>query len=1001
MLILGAGVAGLQAAVDLTGAGKRVYLADAAPTIGGLMPCLDRTFPTHDCHMCMIAPPAEDRRGCLRGGVVAERLPNLELLPATELTELQGEAGNFRALLISQPRFIEPELCTACGQCAAVCPEQAVSEYNAGLETRRAAYQPGPQAVPRRYVIDPVKCTRCGLCVPACPVAAIDLNREAISRELAVGAVIVATGSSVFHPGRLSQYYYGQHPNVLTSLAFERLASGTGPTGGRILRPSDQQPPRKIAWLQCIGSRDVKTHSYCSSFCCLATVKEVLITKDQLPAAEATVFFMDLRAAGKGYEPYYQRAAALPGVRFINYRVPELWPAPGDRLRIYYPGPEGHKVAEEFDLVVLAVGFEPADRWRELATRLGLELNAHGYPVTQPWQPVATSRPGVFVCGASQAPKDIPDSVTEGSAAAAAALAVLAPPAQAAVELTRRPQTGGAAGRGLGIVFCGCDAELTSHVDIQALQTYLAGLPEVKTVFPVLADCRPRSLTALAQQLREAGLDRLLVLSGAPASDNPRWQQLLAQAGLNPYLIETINLRTEITAVHPQQPAAALAKAKQLVRQAVARLRHLEPLVPSTFSLPPRALVLGGGVAGMTAALQLARLGITVYLVEKDTELGGLARRLVRTIDGLEVQPWLAQLRAQVEREPGIDVFLGWELLRQQGKVGQLRTTLRHRGSGEERELSHSVMIVATGAQPYQPREYLYGQDPRVFTQLELGQLIRSRPEEVKSWRRVVMIQCIGSRTAANPECSRICCQTAVKHALQLRELQPDLDILVFHRDIRTYGFLEDYYTKARDAKVLFLRFSPAEPPRLSREGEALMIAFRDPLLDRLLSYPVDAVILSEGVVAPAGREMAASLGLPVSAQGFFQEAQPKTKPVEFWRPGYYLCGLAHSPRLLPEVVAQGLAVAGRVAALLLGPQAEVNPIVATVDPGRCVACLACVRICPFQAPQIGMQRKSTIEPTSCRGCGLCVAACPAGAIDLAHSRHQQVAAAIQATLVA
>lgn len=335
VLIIGAGVAGLQAAVDLSGAGRRVYLIDASPTLGGLMPCLDRTFPTHDCHMCMIAPAAEDRRGCLRGGVVAERLPGVEVLPATELAELQGEAGNFRALLLTQPRFIDPDLCTACGQCAAVCPEAAVNEHNAGLDTHPAAYEPGPQAVPRRYVIDTRSCTRCGLCVPACPVSAINLDRSASSREVKVGAVILACGSAVFNPGKLNQYLFGQHPNVLTSLAFERLASGTGPTGGSLLRPSDRQPPQKIAWLQCVGSRDIKTHPYCSSFCCLAAVKEVIIAKDRLPEVEATVFFMDLRAAAKGYEPYYQRAAKLPGVRFINYRVPELWPAPGDKLRIF------------------------------------------------------------------------------------------------------------------------------------------------------------------------------------------------------------------------------------------------------------------------------------------------------------------------------------------------------------------------------------------------------------------------------------------------------------------------------------------------------------------------------------------------------------------------------------------------------------------------------------------------------------------------------------------
>lgn len=994
VLIIGAGVAGLQAAVELTTAGKKVYLVDRSPTLGGLMPRLDRTFPTHDCHMCMIAPPAEDRRGCLRGGVVAERLPGLEILAATELAELTGELGAFRAILARAPRFIAPELCTACGRCQEVCPVAAVSEYNAALEERRAAYLPGPQAVPRVFAIDPATCSRCGACVEACPTGAIDLERPPVRRQVEVGAVILAVGSQVFNPEGLTAYLYGRHPNVITSLALERLLSGTGPTGGRLLRPSDGREPRKIAWLQCIGSRDQKTHPYCSAFCCMSALKEVRMVKDWLPAVEATIFFMDLRATGKGYEPYAQEILARPGVRLVNYRVPELWPAPEDRLQILYPGPEGHKVAEDFDLVVLSVGFEPVPDLPELAARLGIPVQAIGYPETRPWEPVATGRPGIYVCGAAQAPKDIPESVTEAAAAAAAVLADL-PPGGAKLATPALPAPAG--GDKLAVAFCGADARLEAELNLQELQIYAASLPGVTVVLPPLSVCNPEALSSLSQGLRDLGVARLLLVSGGPVSDNVRWQQVLAQAaGLNPYQIEVLNLRTEVAAVHQGLGAAATAKAKDLLRQAVARLRRLQPLPPAPLSRRPRALVLGGGVAGLTAALHLARMGVEVDLVEKEAQLGGLARRLHRTIEGWEVQPWLADLMAQVEAHPRIQVYLGAELWRQDGKVGSLRTTIRLAG-GELRQLSHGAVVVATGAQPYQPQEYLYGQDPRVLTQLELGELLQREPETVAAWRRVVMIQCVGSRNAANPDCSRICCQTAVKHALQLRALVPDLDILVLHRDIRTYGLLEEYYTRAREAKVLFIRFTPEDPPAVQRQAGELTVTFRDNILERPLTYPVDAVILSIGLTAPAGRDLAARLPLPADPLGFLRPAQAKIRPVEALRPGYYICGTAHSPRLLSEAVCQGLAVAAKVGGLLLGPQALINPVVAQVDQGRCAACLACVRACPFQAPQIGPQRKSQIEPELCRGCGVCVAVCPAGAIDLKHYQEDQLRAEIQA----
>jgi heterodisulfide reductase subunit A2 len=997
VLVVGGGVAGLQATMDLASSGYKVYLADRAPTLGGLMPQIDKTFPTNDCAMCFIAPKDEDRSGCLRGGVGPWRHCNVQVFPDAEVKSLDGEAGNFRALLATRPRFIDPATCTACGKCAEVCPERAVNEFNRGLDKRPAAYLAFPQAVPRLYAIDQDACTNCGMCAEVCPVNAVNFADQPRERELAVGAVVLAVGNDVFNPVNLPQYLYGRHLNVVSSIDYERIYSGTGPYGGHIVRPSDETEPKKIAWLQCIGSRDLHTHSYCSSVCCMYAIKEAMIAKDYLPGVDTAIFYMDIRVCGKDYEQYYTRARDEYGVRFVCYRVPEIKPADNGDLNITYFDAEGKKQTEIFNMVVLSAGFEVSDQARDLAVRLGIVLDRHNYPRTDPFVPVAASRPGVYVCGTFQAPKDIPESITEASAAAACCQSWLGGARQVETESGARAGVSAAGEPKLGMVFCGWGPDIAELVDLDQVKKAAAALPEVSAALEHPLNCAAEDLKRLARETAARGVNRVvLVAAGAPWIQEPKLRQAFIHAGFNKYLVEIVNIRAEAAWVHTGDRAGATAKAKELVKAAAARLATLKPLAEQALPVEQKALVIGGGVAGLNAALGLAKQGFDAYLIDKAKELGGLGRQLHRTIEGDSVPDYLEGLIREVTANPRIEVLTETAVVRHLGTRGNFRTTVATGSEGAERTLHHGAVIVATGAIEYRPTEYMYGADDRVMTQLDLEVRLAAEPQLAASWQRVVMMQCVGSRNEQNPTCSRICCQTAVKHALQLKQTAPDLDVVIFHRDMRLYGMLEDHYLAARDQKILFERFDPARPPRVQDENGGLHIVFWDNILKREIQWPVDAVVLSAATQAADTADLAHVLNLPRNEQGFFQENHPKMRPLDFATEGYYLCGTAHSPKLVKEAVTQGLGAAARAGAFLAAATQLISPVVAEVTTGRCVGCLACVRTCPYHVPQMEKGR-SSIQAALCLGCGVCAGVCPAGAIKFAHYTDEQLQAQMSA----
>jgi heterodisulfide reductase subunit A2 len=1003
VMVVGAGIAGVQAALDMANSGYFVYLVEKSPAIGGTMAQLDKTFPTNDCSMCILSPKL----------VECGRHLNIQLLTLSEVEEVKGEVGNFTVTVREKPRYIDMTKCIACGLCAEKCPKKVEDEFNQALNKRKAAYVKYPQAVPLKYLIDEDQCIffipdkktgktgRCRACEKFCPAEAVNFDQQPKVHELAVGAVILAPGFTTFDPKRAETYHYQKFPNVITSLEFERILSASGPFEGHLVRPSDKTEPKKIAWLQCVGSRDVKYNPYCSSVCCMYAIKEAVIAKEHASHdLDTAIFFMDMRTFGKNFEQYYNRAEREQGVRFIRSRIHTIDPGADDCLEIHYADESGKMHREVFDLVVLSVGMEERKATQELAQRLGIDLTPYNFVKTETFQPVAASRPGIYVCGALQGPKDIPESVMEASAAAAGASASLSPARWTQTKTKEMPPEKQISPEELpriGVFVCNCGINIGGIVDVPAVREYARTLPDVVYVEDNLFSCSQDAQVRIANLLEEHNINRVVVAACSPMTHEPLFRETLMSVGLNKYLFEMANIRNQDSWVHSKEPEKATEKAKDLIRMAVARASLLKPLVEIPLTINQRALVIGGGVAGMNAALNLADQGYDTIIVEKESSLGGNVRKLYHTIEGEDVQKYLVSLIRRVESHDKIQALTNALVVGFSGYKGNFTTEVLVGPAMYSRKIEHGALVVATGAVEYQPTEYHYGEHDRILTQLELGRLLDVNPAAPEKWQRVFFIQCVGSRNEKNPSCSRICCQGAVKHALHLKDINPDLEVFILYRDMRTYGVLEDYYREARNRGVIFVRFDPEKAPELAIEDEKLKMSFVDHVLGFPVHLPADAVVLSAATVPADVEELASLLKLPRNAEGFFIEAHAKLRPVDFASDGIFLAGTAHSPKLVSESIAQSLAAASRASSFLADTSQTISGVTALVDPSRCAACLICVRACPFNVPEITKDNVSEINKAMCHGCGICAAECPAKTIELEHFEDDQISAKIKA----
>ncbi|MDW8162041.1 MAG: FAD-dependent oxidoreductase [Anaerolineales bacterium] len=887
------------------------------------------------------------------------------------------------------------------------------------LERRRASFE----EVERGYddasaQAEAARCLACGVCsecmscVFACGAKAIDHDLPPRREEVQVGAIILAPGYEIYRAELSEEYGFGRYPNVITSLQYERYLSASGPTFGHIQRPSDGKAPRRIAFLQCVGSRD-QSHDYCSAVCCMYATKEAIMTKEHHPQIEVQVFMMDMRAFSKGYWTYFERAEKNYGVRYIRCRISSLKEDPLTRnLWVTYQDEEGTLRAQEFDLVVLSVGMEISEEVRELGRRLGIELDEYGFCHTVKFNPVQTSRPGIYAVGPFREPKDIPESVVEASSAAACAAAQLS---QARFQLTRTPEfppereVSGEQPR-IGVFVCHCGSNIGGYLDVPAVTEYARGLPYVIHAEHNLYTCSQDSIRHIIEQIQCLHLNRVVVASCTPLTHQPLFQDALRAAGLNPYLFEMANIRNQCSWVHSHDREVATRKACQLVRMAVAKAVHLTP--QKTVSVPVEhcALVVGGGVSGMTAALNLAEQGFEVHLVEKEAELGGNLRRVFTSLPpdckGRRESPQelLGYLIQQVENQPRIVLHTQSRVVDFEGFSGNFLSRVEKR-DGNCEEIRHGVTILATGGQEYRGSEYGLGAHASVLTQLDLEEKIARDPQEILEWDSLAMILCVGP---AAQYCSRICCTVALKNAIALKEMNPELQVVLFYRDIRTYGFKERLYTQARQRGVLFVRYTAAQPPQvLYRNGSSrLVVEAKDPALGRTMHLSFDALVLSMPVVpSETAAEVAKLFKVPLSSEGFFQEAHVKLRPVDVSTEGIYIAGMAHYPKLADESIVQAQAAAAHAGRVLSRESILAGGKVAVVDPTQCAACLTCVRICPFNVPQVkpdlqgvgGIQGAAYIEAAICQGCGTCVAECPARAIQLMNFTDQQILAKVSA----
>ncbi len=1008
-LVVGGGIGGMRAALDLADAGLTVYLIEQTPCLGGRVAQLGYMFPQHDCVLCRGTP--DHGYGCTRPSISPaysqhNQHPNLVILTQTRVVDVAGQAGDFTVSLRQEPRYVDMARCVSCNRCAEVCPVELPDDYQQGMTRRRAAYKVAARAAPDAYVIDRGPyCDDCRRCAAACPTDAIDLDEPPRLHTVHVGAIILALGFKRYDASRLQEYGFGRFANVLDAMQYERLASRSGPTEGVITRPSDGERPRSIAWLQCIGSRDQAT-PYCSSICCMYGTKEAILARQRLGGDVAcSIFMMEERAFNKQYNAYLAGARREHQIQYHRCRVSAIEEdaRTGDLL-LHFADPDGHPRRERFEMVVLATGLQPPDSARQFTEMLDLRLNEYGFCETHKFTPLQTTHSGVFVCGAFSSPKEISETILDASGAAAEVMRLLNdrlnayPYTREHAFLARNqlPPERDVSGEPprVGVFACTCAGTLHPLLDTPALLEAARAWPGVALAEQLDLACLPEGLAHLQGRIHQAGLNRVVIAACSNRTHESLFQRAARESGLNPYLLELVNLRDQCLRVHGAQPRLANRKAVELMRVAVGRVRHARPVHKEAYATHPAALVIGGGLSGMTAALAVADSGYDVHLVERTDVLGGHLQEMYYVAEGDNPRRLGRDLINRVRAHKRIATWVRTEVVAHGGHVGRFWADLRAvgpDGAVETTRVSHGATIVATGGR--EAREHPWLTLPGVITQEDLEEKVVHRPEEIAALRDVVMIQCVRSPGMAD-YCSRVCCTNTMKNAIRLKLFNPACHVTVLYKNIVTYGFREKFYTEARRLGVVFLRYTDDELPRITAVGDRLRVRARDLTLDRVIDLPADLVPLSMAIApAPGTQALARLLRVPLSSEGFFAEAQLKLRPMDFMREGIFLAGMAHYPKFIEESISHALAAAGRALTLLAQPTLHLGGVVARVDPARCVGCLTCTRVCPFAIPQVlpqnghhgvgGLGDAAFIDPAQCQGCGTCTGECPANAIEL------------------
>ena len=1013
VLVVGGGVGGQRAALDLAEAGLKVYLLETMPWLGGRVAQLGYMFPTHDCVLCR--GTSDHGYGCTRPVISPAFLdnnlhPNIEILPNSDLINMDGYAGDFTVQVRHRPTYVDAAKCINCALCDAVCPVVLPSAFQLGLAVRKAIYKMAPRAVPDAYIVDKVpRCETCRRCEEICPTNAVDLDEEPGELSLNVSAIILSMGYDLADPDEYGELGYGRFPNVIHSMQYERLASRSGPTEGIVMRPSDGALPKRIAWLQCVGSRDEK-YPYCSSICCMYATKEAMLAKQRIPDVHCQIFMMDERAFSKEFNTYYEQAQEHYEVEYTRCRISGVLEDPETHdLLLRYPTESGEFIEERFDMVVLSLGARPPAASDDFARMLGIELNPYGYCATDKFAPLETSQPGIYVCGMFSSPKEIAETILDAAGAAGDVMRLLSseigtraysreyPFLSGPGELPAERDVGGEEPR-IGAFICRCYPSIAGVVDTEDVTRFAARQPGVAYAETLDYACLEDGQAQIRQAIAQNGLNRVFVAACSHRTHESLFQRIAREAGLNPHLVEMANVREHCAWPHMDDPAGATREAKELVRLGVARARLAEPVRKQAIEPVRRALVIGGGVSGMTAALNIADAGYDVSLVERLPGLGGTLNHIYYVAEGDNPQRLLRDLVNRTLGHQRIDVHASSTVIGNEGSTGAFRTRIgTPRGKVE---VNHGVTVVATGGDEWRGEIYLLGRDKRVVTSLELEEIITHRPEQIADLKELVFIQCVG-RTGGVEYCSRMCCTNTMKNAIRVKLLNPNCCVVVLYKDIITYGFREAFYTEARRRGVLFIRYDDELAPqvRVDEQGRLELTAWEPSLQEEIAMHP-SLLSLSTAIKPSDGtEELAHLLDVPLSGEGFYMESHLKMRPMDFAKEGVFVCGVAHYPKFIEECISSAQAAAGRAITILATPRLYIGGVVSEVDQEKCVGCLTCVRTCPFDIPKVryadmgvgNIKGAAYIDPALCTGCGTCTAECPAKAIQLVSYRDEQI----------
>ena len=971
VLVIGSGIAGIRAALELAEKDVNVYLCESAPTEGGSLFSMEKWFPDNACGMCRSLPffaGCTSAVFCLRRGVLH---PNIKMLTSARLTGVVGEAGSFSISIENKALMISPEKCIACGLCADVCPVSVPVSPASFLGAGKAVRINNPLALRKVYDIDEKTCNKCGECPKVCPVNAIDLNPAPSVVEFDAGAIIIATGFNIFDPAPASHYGYGRYPNVVTNLELEYMLTGYGSSNGRLVRPSDQKVPQSVAFIQCVGSRE-SDNGYCSSACCMFAIKEAQMIREQIGAARVKIFYMDIRAYGRRCEEYYQNAEQS-GIFFVRGRSPAIRQNfANNDLVLSFMDSDGAVSVETFDMVVLSVAQRPSADFASLAKTLGIELNHYGFAKT--YLPAHSSRAGIFVCGLASGPKDISETVSEACAAAGSAMLRL--------QARRRPnrhEEDIADDEKTTFVICNCNGLLEGAGE---LASYASSLPDIDDVIELPYLCRRGdALAGLLKDRRRIILAACSIFRTAPQ--------------LSPIPLEFVNIREEAAWVHPADEA--LQKAKTAIAMAVSSL-SFAAVNKAADEMPAQthnnsALVLGAGISGMEAALSLSEMGFEVDVIEKTENTGGRATAISYTIEKTDISAYIEELRQSLHNNPLIRLHTSASLTSLQGFPGNFKCIVNK--AETENEITCGAVILATGASEYIPDGY--PASPFIITQRQLEQRLSANETPKGS---VVMLQCVGFRNNDHKYCGRLCCTQAIKNALKIKELNSEIPVSVIYKDIRTYGFNEDYYTRAREMGVIFHPID--EEAEVSLNGDIPVIKFKDAVLNAVFEYEAGLFVLSMSLIPSEDAVILASLtGTELAEDGFFCEADAKFSPFDSVREGVFICGSASGPKTVQESAVQARAVASRAATLLGKENLSTGRPLAVVSERRCTGCEQCVPSCRYNARYRDVEiNKVLVRDMLCQGCGSCSAICPNNASLQTGFKAAQAFALIEAALL-